>query len=108
MDDEQTKEGVLEALNPEVLAVEALTYDELNSYFLSKEAEKPCGACGYSGEWDIKTDGDQPSLLFVPDYRNPSVGTLFFTLTCPNCMNTRLFDALDVMRILRSAERDNG
>lgn len=94
--------------DPEIVAIEAVKFNDFNNYLAEKDAERPCEACGHK-EWCIKTqEDDYPALHFLTNYRKPSTGTLFFSTFCPRCGNTRLFDALEVVAHLGWVDEQNG
>jgi predicted nucleic-acid-binding Zn-ribbon protein len=98
-----------DSIDEEALAIESLRFSDLNRFIIDKDAEKSCDACGYTGEWWIKTDADDlPSLHYFASYRNPDKGSLMFSMHCPNCSNTRFFDAIEVLAHLKSVGESHG
>lgn len=107
--DPDYEEETAEEVDEEALAIESLKFSDLNKFIMDKDAEKSCEACGYVGEWWIKTDQeDLPSIHYFTSYRQPDKGTLMFSTHCPNCSNTRFFDAVEVLAYLKSTGESNG
>ncbi|MFJ4117038.1 hypothetical protein ACIPV9_11570 [Pseudomonas psychrophila] len=93
----------------DVRAIESVRFNDLNRFLADKNAEHPCEACGRSVEWLIKTDdADHPFIHFLTNFRDPDNGNLFFSIMCPNCSNTRFFDAFEVARHLDLIGGTNG
>lgn len=77
----------------EVELIVSITLDEFIDFLAERNAEKPCEACDRTVEWRVRTDGTHPILTQMTFYKAPDEVDLFCSVFCPECGNTRLFNA---------------
>jgi len=95
----------------EIEEVLAVSFDDFNKFLAEKNAEQRCEACGYEGEWYMRTNGASPHLVQTLLFRDPSQLELNFALNCANCGSSRFFNATFVvneLKRMRSAENGEG
>lgn len=77
----------------QIAQIQSVTIDEVNAFLRRADAEKPCDACGRKVEWWIRTIKDRPLLTTMPFWLDHSMSEVYFSLFCPMCGHTRLFNA---------------
>ena len=80
-------------VSQEVERILSVTLDEMIRFLSERKAERPCEACGREVDWVIRADGQKPVLTQSWFYNNTNQVDVHFSVFCPECGNTRLFNA---------------
>jgi hypothetical protein len=89
---EDTRESD-ENVKREVELILSITTEELISFLSERKAEHVCEACGTNSEWVVRNTGAKPVLTQAPFYTDSGHVEAHFSVFCPHCGNTRLFNA---------------
>ena len=99
----------MKPLDLDVDSAVTLTTEDFNEFLARQDAEHACDACGLTVEWYMRTQENKPLITYMPYYAGQPSAELFYSLFCPNCGNTRLFNAIYVAAVVKQyRESKNG